>query len=160
MKKILILLLASFIAKPDYNSFGFGVATSGDVDIVSLGFEQATSKFVFTTAAGRAEVFDLSFGTYAVGLDYAFGNFNEGSFYTGVSYARVAYGDEAVSDTYLNVGYGKVSGEGLDYNFDIDSEGDFSTGVTQWTEDGLGISAGVAFTENDELVSLSLQYKW
>jgi hypothetical protein len=77
-----------------------------------------------------------------------------------VSYARVAYGDEAVSVTYLNVGYGKVSGACLDYNFDIDSEGDFSTGITQWTEDGLGIGAGVAFTENDELVSLSLQYKW
>ena len=160
MKKILLILLLSFIAKPDYNSFGFGVATSGDVDQVALGFEQATSKFVFTTTAGRAEIFDISFGTYGVSLDYAFGNFNEGSFYTGVSYARVAYGDEAVSDTYLNVGYGRFSGEGLDYNFDIDSEGVFSTGITQWTADGLGIGAGVAFTENDELVSLTLQYKW
>lgn len=160
MKKILLILLLSFIAKPDYNSFGFGVATSGDVDQVALGFEQATSKFVFTTTAGRAEIFDISFGTYGVSLDYAFGNFNEVSFYTGVSYGRVAYGDEAVSDTYLNVGYGRFSGEGLDYNFDIDSEGDFSTGITQWTADGLGIGAGVAFTENDELVSLTLQYKW
>ena len=160
MKKIFLILLISFIAKPDYTSVGFGVGTSGDVDTIAIGYEQVDSKFRFTTAAGRSEVFDVSFGVYAAGLDYAFGNFNEGSFYAGLSYSRVAIGDVAESNTLLGVGYGKASGEGLDYNLEIDSEGDVSTGITQWTEDGLGIGAGVVFTDYDEAITISLQYKW
>lgn len=160
MKKILLLLLLSFIAKPDYTSFGFGVGTSGDVDTIAIGYQQVDSKFRFVTAGGRSEVFDVSFGVYSAGLDYAFGNFNEGSLYAGLTYSRVAIGDVAESDTLLGVGYGKLSGEGLDYNLEVDSEGDVSTGITQWTEDGLGIGVGVVFTEYDEAITLSLQYQF
>ena len=160
MKKILLLLLISFISKPDYTSFGFGVGTSGDVDTIAIGYEQVDSKFRFVTLAGRSEVFDVSLGVYSAGLDYAFGNFNEGSFYAGLTYSRAAIGDVAESDTLLGVGYGKISGEGLDYILEVDSEGDVSTGITQWTEDGLGIGVGVAFTDYDEAITLSLQYQF
>ena len=69
-------------------------------------------------------------------------------------------GDFTVSDTLLNLGYWKLSGEGLDYGLDIDSDGDLSVGVTSWLEGGLGIGAGVAFLENDEALTLTLQYQW
>ena len=160
MKKILLLLLISFIAKPDYTSVGFGVGTSGDVDTIAIGYEQADSKFRFATIAGRSEVFDVSIGVYSASLDYAFGNFNEGSFFAGLSYSRAAVGDIAESDTLLNVGYGKISGEGLDYSLIVDSDGDVGTSITQWTEDGLGIGVGVAFTEYDEAITLTLQYQF
>ena len=160
MKKILLLLLISLIAKPDYTSLGVGYGTTGDVDTIGIGYEQVGPKFAFVTAVGRAEAFGISSSVFSAGLDYAFTNFNEGSFYVGASYARSMVGDFTVSDTLLNLGYGKLSGEGLDYGLDIDSDGDLSVGATSWLEGGLGIGAGVAFLENDEALTLTLQYQW
>lgn len=160
MKKILLLLLVSFIAKPDYTAFGVVYGTTGDVDALGVGFEQSTSKFAFATTAGRAEAFGISSSVFSTGIDYAFTDFNEGSFYVGASYSRAMAGDVTVSDTLLSLGYAKSSGDGLDYGFDLDSEGDLSVGVTSWFEDGLGIGAGVAFVEDDEALTLTLLYKW
>ena len=85
MKKILLLLLVSFIAKPDYDSLGLSYGTTGDVDILGLGYESVTEKFAFAALVGNV---DSGFGDATVtglSLDYAFGNFNEGSFFVGVT---------------------------------------------------------------------------
>ena len=161
MKKILLLLLISLIAKPDYDSLGLGYGTTGDVDILALGYESATEKFAFAAQVGNA---DSGFGdaTFTgLALDYAFGNFNEGSVFVGVEYVRTSGGGESVSDSLFNLGYGKRSGEGLDWGVSIDSEDtNFTAGVTRWFDDGLGIGAGITFLDEDELFQISAQYKW
>ena len=161
MKKILLLLLVSFIAKPDYDSLGLSYGTTGDVDILGLGYESVTEKFAFSALVGNV---DSGFGDATVtglSLDYAFGNFNEGSFFVGVTYTRASSGGESDSDSVFNLGYGKASGEGLDWGVSIDSEEqDLTLGVTRWFEDGLGIGAGVTILEEDELFQISAQYKW
>lgn len=161
MKKILLLLLLSFIAKPDYDSLGISYGTTGDVDILGLGYESVTEKFAFAALVGNA---DSGFGDVTftgLALNYGFGNFNEGSFFVGAEYVRASGGGESDSDSFLNLGYAKASGEGLDWSVSIDSEDqDLTLGVTRWFEDGLGLGAGVTILDEDELFQISAQYKW
>ena len=162
MKKILLLLLVSFIAKPDYNSVGLSYGNiGGDIDVLSLGYEQVNSKFAVTGVVANLDAGLADVTLTEVMLDYGFGNFNEGSWFVGLEHARASGGGESLSDTFLNVGYKKASGEGLDWGVSIDSEEqDLTLGVTRWFEDGLGIGAGVTILEEDELFQISAQYKW
>ena len=163
MKKILLLLLISFIAKPDYSGVGLTLASNGDADIVGIGYEQVTSKLSFGVAYGRAEVGSISGNVYGVDLAYAFTDFNTGSFYVDVDYTNVDVLGVSVSDTSFGLGYAKAAGDGLDYNVGI-SDSDAGTvvaaGLTNWLGNGLGIGAGIAADDFDTSYSLSLIYKF
>ena len=162
MKKILLLLLISFIAKPDYSGVDLTVATDGDVDIVGIGYEQVTSKLSFGVSYGRAEVGIFSGNVYGVGLAYAFTDFNTGSFFVDVDYINVDLGVSA-DDTTFGLGYAKASGDGLDYSVgisDTDAGTVFGAGITSWLGNGLGIGAGISADDNDTSYSLSLIYKF
>ena len=111
MKKILLLLLISFIAKPDYSGVGVSLASNGDADIVGIGYEQVTSKLSFGVSYGRAEVGSISGNVYGVGLAYAFTDFNTGSFFVDVDYINVDVLGVSVSDTNFGLGYAKASGK-------------------------------------------------
>jgi hypothetical protein len=162
MKKILLLLLVSFIAKPDYNSVGLSYGNiGGDIDVLSLGYEQVNSKFAVTGVVSNLDAGLADVTLTEVMLDYGFGNFNEGSWFVGLEHARASGGGDSFSDTFLNVGYKKVSGEGLDWGVSIDSEEqDVTARVTQWLDNGLGVGARVTVFEEDELFEVSLKYKW
>ena len=162
MKKILLLLLISFIAKPDYSGVDLSLASNGDVDIVGIGYEQVTSKLSFGVSYGRAEVGIFSGNVYGVGLAYAFTDFNTGSFFVDVDYINVDLGVSA-DDTTFGLGYAKASGDGLDYSVgisDTDAGTVFSAGLTSWLGNGLGIGAGIGADDNDTSYSLSLIYKF
>ena len=163
MKKILLLLLISFIAKPDYSGVDLSLASNGDVDIVSIGYEQVTSKLSFGVSVGRAEVGIFSGDVYGVGLGYAFTDFNTGSFFVDVNYISVDLLGSSADDTTFGLGYAKASGDGLDYSVgisDSDAGTVFSAGLTSWLGSGLGIGAGIGADDNDTSYSLSLIYKF
>tara|TARA_B100000123_G_scaffold63332_1_gene44484 strand:+ start:281 stop:769 length:489 start_codon:yes stop_codon:yes gene_type:complete len=162
MKKILLLLLLSFIAKPDYSSAGLSYGTiDGDIDLLSLSYENVSSKFAVTGVVANADAGAADATLTEVMLDYGFGNFNEGSWFVGIEHARASGGGESFSDTFLNAGYKKASGEGLDWGVSIDSEEqDLTARVTQWLDDGLGIGARVTVFEEGELFEFSVKYKW
>lgn len=163
MKKILLLILISFIAKPDYSGVGVSLASNGDADIVGIGYEQVTSKLSFGVSYGRAEVGSISGNVYGVGLAYAFTDFNTGSFFVDVDYINVDVLGVSVSDTNFGLGYAKASGDGLDYSVgisDSDAGTVFSAGLTSWLGNGLGIGAGIGADDNDTSYSLSLIYKF
>jgi hypothetical protein len=163
MKKILLVLLISFIAKPDYSAIGLELGKQGDVDTTFVSFDQVNPKFRVTTLVGRAEAFGESATGQGLGLAYAFGNFNEGSFYAGIAYVRAEAFGETESDTGGAFGYAKASGEGLDFDLSISDDADISIGVTQWFEDGLGLGAGLGFPDEenaDTSIGVTLYYKW
>ena len=163
MKIILLLILISFIAKPDYSGVGVSLASNGDADIVGIGYEQVTSKLSFGVSYGRAEVGSISGNVYGVGLAYAFTDFNTGSFFVDVDYINVDVLGVSVSDTNFGLGYAKASGDGLDYSVgisDSDAGTVFSAGLTSWLGNGLGIGAGIGADDNDTSYSLSLIYKF
>ena len=163
MKKILLLLLISFIAKPDYSGVDLSLTSDGDVDIVGIGYEQVTSKLSFGVSYGRAEVGIFSGNVYGVGLAYAFTDFNTGSFFVDVDYINVDVLGSSASDTSFGLGYAKASGDGLDYSVgisDSDAGTVFSAGLTSWLGNGLGIGAGIGADDNDTSYSLSLIYKF
>ena len=162
MKKLLLLLLVSFIAKPDYTGVGLSIGTQGDADIVGLSYGAVNSKFGVDVVLGRAEVGSISGDVYGVGLAYAFTDFNTGSFYVDVDYTRVDVLGVSVSDTNLGLGYAKASGDGLDYNVgisDADAGTVLSAGHTNWLGN-IGIGAGIAADDNDTAYSLNLIYKF
>ena len=167
MKKIVLLLLISFIAKPDYSAIGLELAKEGDADITAVYFDQVNSQFRVSTGVARAEAYGASATGQGLGFDLAFGNFNEGSFYAGVAYARAeAYG-ETVSDTGGYFGYAKLSGEGIDFDASINEDASFSLQVTRWFEEGLGLSANLSFPneedrdfENETGVGVAIYFKW
>ncbi len=162
MKKILLLLLVSFIAKPDYSGVGLTFATQGDADIVGLSYGSVTSKLGVDVSYGRAEVGSISGNVYGVGLAYGFTDFNTGSFYVDVGYTRVDVLGVSVSDTDFGLGYAKSSGDGLDYNVgisDSDAGSVLSADVTNWYGN-LGIGAGIAADDNDTAYSVSFIYKF
>ena len=163
MKKILLILLISFIAKPDYSAIGLELAKGGDIDYTTLSFDQVNPKFIVSTVVGRAEAFGNSSTGQGLGISYAFENFNEGSFYVGVAYARREAFGETESDTGAAFGYAKASGEGLDFDLSITDDTNVSIGVTQWFEDGFGLGAGVLFPDDERLdttIGITLSYKW
>ena len=163
MKKILLLLLISFIAKPDYSGVDLSLASNGDVDIVGIGYEQVTSKLSFGVSYGRAEVGIFSGNVYGVGLAYAFTDFNTGSFYVDLAYNNVDVLGISVSDTNFGLGYAKAAGDGLDYDVGIsDSEAGtvFSADLTNWLDNRLGIGAGFAVDDSDTAVAVNLIYKF
>ena len=163
MKKILLLLLISFIAKPDYSGVDLSLTSDGDVDIVGIGYEQVTSKLSFGVSVGRAEVGIFSGDVYGVGLGYAFTDFNTGSFFVDVNYISVDLLGSSADDTTFGLGYAKASGDGLDYSVgisDSDAGAVFSAGLTSWLGNGLGIGAGIAADDNDTAYNLSLTFKF
>ena len=163
MKKILLLLLISFIAKPDYSGVDLSLSSDGDVDILGIGYEQVNSKLSFGVSLGRAEVGIFSGDVYGVGLGYAFTDFNTGSFFVDVNYISVDLLGSSADDTTFGLGYAKASGDGLDYSVgisDSDAGGVFSADLTSWLGNGLGIGAGIAADDNDTAYNLSLIYKF
>ena len=163
MKKILLLLLISFIAKPDYSGVGVALVSDGDVDLVSLSYGSVTSKLGFDVSYGRAEVGSISGNVYGLGLAYAFTDFNTGSFYVDLDYTNIDILGVSVSDTNFGLGYAKAAGDGLDYNVgitDTDAGSVFSAGLTNWLGNGLGIGARIAADDNDTAYGISLIYKF
>ena len=107
MKKILLLLLISFIAKPDYSSAGLSYGTiDGDIDLLSLSYENVSSKFAVTGVVANADAGAADATLTEVMLDYGFGNFNEGSWFVGIEHARASGGGE---QPRLGVGRGTRS---------------------------------------------------
>lgn len=80
---------------------------------------------------------------------YAFGSFDEGSFYLGASVGDSSEADE--SSHGINIGYAKSSGNGLDYNVSAAVvEGIAAFGVTLRApigDSGLGWQVGLAESE-------------
>ena len=163
MKKILFILLISFIAKPDYSGVDLRVGTDGDVDLIGIGYRQVNSKLSFGVALGRAEYGSISGTVSGVDLAYAFTDFNTGSFYVDLAYSNVDVLGISVSDTNFGLGYAKAAGDGLDYDVGIsDSEAGtvFSAGLTNWLDNGLGIGAAFAVDDFDTAVAVNLIYKF
>ncbi|MDG1495491.1 MAG: hypothetical protein P8Q91_06445 [Porticoccaceae bacterium] len=155
MKKIVLgLMLLSPVSFADNLSFvgadyfrisGFGESVDG----YRL---SAMNVFSGKTAVGlsyiRVSENGVSADVTALNADYAFGSFNDGSFYIGGS----VQDSDAGSDAGVAIGYAKISGEGLDFNVSVAHvDGESALGVVlrgPLGDSGLGWNLG-ASTDGD-----------
>lgn len=85
----------------------------------------------------------------SLSANYAFGSFDDGSFYLGVAFGDGSELDDSTDG--INIGYAKINSDGLDYNVSASAvEGVTALGVTLRApigDSGLGWQVGLSDTD-------------
>ncbi|MDC1210894.1 hypothetical protein N8087_03085 [Porticoccaceae bacterium] len=165
-KSILGLMLLSSVSFADNVSFvGADYAhVSGFGDSIDGYQLSARSVFNGKVSVGLSyiELSAYGFTTDAATLtiDYAFGSFNDGSFYGGVGIVD----GEGGADTGVTLGYSKISGEGLDFDVSVAHvDGESALGVAlrgPIGDSGLGWNIGATTDGDLSSQSVGINFKF
>lgn len=165
-KSILGLMLLSSVSFADNVSF-FGaeyIHVSGFGDSID-GYQLSARSVINGKASVGLSYIELS--AYGVTsdavtlmIDYAFGSFDDGSFYGGVG----AVDGEGGADTGVTLGYSKRSGEGLDFDVSVAHiDGESALDVTlrgPIGDSGLGWNIGVSTDGDLSSQSAGINFKF
>ena len=167
MKKVFLVLVllpafsfadnVSFVGADYYRVSGFGLSADGyQIGIMSV-FNGKTSVGLAQTEISEYGI-DISLTTLSV--DYAFGSFDDGSFYAGIG----GVDGEGDSEAVFSLGYAKINGQGLDYDISLSTvDGETAIGASlrgEIGESGLGWKIGAASDGDISSQTVGINFKF
>jgi hypothetical protein len=167
MKKVFLILTllpafsfadnVSFVGADYFRISGYGESADGyQIGIMSV--------FNGKTSVGLAQIEvsedGIDVGVTTLSVDYAFGSFDDGSFYAGIG----GVDGEGDSEAAFSLGYSKRSGQGLDYDIGLSTvDGETAFGATlrgEIGENGLGWQIGAASDGDVSSQTVGLNFKF
>tara|TARA_B110000967_G_C18668473_1_gene451805 strand:- start:118 stop:621 length:504 start_codon:yes stop_codon:yes gene_type:complete len=167
MKKVFLILTllpafsfadnVSFVGADYFRVSGYGESGDGyQISVMSV-FNAKTS-----VNLSHAEIseYGIDISMTTLNVEYAFGSFDDGSFYAGIG----GVDGEGISEPAFTLGYSKRSGQGLDYDIGLSTvDGETAFGATLRGEiggNGLGWHLGAASDGDVSTQTVGLNFKF